>query len=86
MKDWTVEKLLAAVTLLALLIGCVSTWAIAFNKIADHEKRIDDIETANKTNGKELGEKLQKIQSAVDFMNWRMDGVTKTLEKQEKKR
>jgi hypothetical protein len=95
-KDFDVNKAVQWAQLAVLLVGLAVSAATcdrAFNKIADHEKRIGDIENGNKVaavaavaSDKELTDKLQKIQSAVDFMNWRMDGVTKQLEKAEKKR
>lgn len=87
--NWTVDKALSWATLAAVLLGLAvsaATCSRAFDKIENHEKRLAEIESSDKAGSKELQEKLQKIQSAVDFMNWRMDGVTKTLEKQEKKR
>jgi hypothetical protein len=82
-SGWTVEKALSWATLVAVLAGLIAganQCSRGFDKIADHEKRITEIEAANKVGDKEVADKLQKIQSAVDFMNWRMDGVTKQLE------
>lgn len=80
MKEWTVEKILAAVTLTVLLVGAISTWAVCFSRVAEHEKRIGDLELDAKTRNELLAEKLQKIQVAIDYGNLRQDWVMKQLE------
>lgn len=86
MKDWTIEKILAAATLVLLVVGAVATWSKAFDRIEEHEKRIGTIESETKARNELLSSQLGKIQTSTDYLNWRMDAVTKALEKQDKKR
>jgi uncharacterized coiled-coil protein SlyX len=71
------EKLLAWVLLASIAVGAIATWSKAFDRIEDHEKRITAIESSKET----LNTKLTQIQTSVDYLNWRMDAVTKQLEK-----
>lgn len=81
---WTVDKAVQWAQLAVLVIGLAvsaATCSRAFDKIADHETRLEKIETADKASGKELQEKLQQLQKSIDYATWRIDALSKDLDK-----
>lgn len=82
----TVEKLLAYVTVGALLVGAVSTWAIAFNRIAEHEEVLDkhDKRLELIERDETIKNKLGQIQESVNYLTWRMETVTKQMDRFER--
>lgn len=90
----TVEKLLAYVTIGALLVGAVSTWAIAFNRIAEHETAIEKLAAKHEQTTEKhdkriealerddtIRSKLGQIQESVNYLTWRMEAVTKQMDR-----
>lgn len=82
--DKAVQWAQLATLVIALALGA-ATCSRGFDRIADHEKRLEVIENGNKAQNEKLGEKLQELKDAVNYMNWRMDGVTKAVEAPKKK-
>lgn len=77
-----IDKLLSFVTLAGVVVGVIWTWAVSFNYINEnravidkHDKRIDALERDDT-----IRTKLGQIQESVNYLNWRMDAVTKQIE------
>lgn len=69
------------------LVTIICTFANAFDRVGrhqvvieDHETRIDAIER-----DETVKEKLQKLKESTDYLGWRLDALTKELEKGKKR-
>ncbi|HKZ87350.1 MAG TPA: hypothetical protein VJ793_27305 [Anaerolineae bacterium] len=91
MKEWTVDKAVQWAQLALLVIG-IAGWAATcsrtYDRIENHEKRLGEIELSNKaaavaavTADKELSKQLVQLQKSIDYATWRIDGVSKDLDK-----
>lgn len=95
MKDFDSNKALAWLSIIIIAVSSVVTFSKLFSTVESHEGRLLKIEEkddkriieqkvrddAQRDRDDTLRDKLGKIQESVNFMNWRMDSVTKQLEK-----
>ena len=84
MKDLDANKALAWISIVVIAVSSVVTFSKLFTTVESHEARLGTMEKKHEAREEILDEKLQKIQSAIDFSNWRMDTVVEQLK--EKKR
>ena len=85
----SIEKALQWATLATVLLGLAgsaATCSRAFDKLENHEERIVKIEKRAEERDEKLSKTLQELQMGLNQLSWRMDLVTKVLDKQEKKR
>lgn len=87
------NKALAWISIVIIAVSSVVTFSKLFTTVDSHELRIGKIEkereeaaAAARDRDEAMRDKLGKIQESVNFGNWRMEAVTKSIEQLEKKR